>query len=304
MTLLDVRDLHVQYQTSAGRAEAVNGVSLSISAGEAVGLVGESGCGKTTLGLSLLRLLPKNGKIISGEIMLDGVNLLTLAESEMRRVRGKEISIAFQGAMNAFNPVITVGTQIVDGIRLQTDLSKAEARRRTEELFDLVRIGRARVDDYPHELSGGLKQRVMIAMALSCNPKLLIADEPMTALDVMVQAQILKLIAELLQKLELAMLLITHDLSVVAETCDRVVVMYGGEILEVCKADASFLHPYTRLLFRAFPNIHEPRQSIMGIPGIPPNLIYPPPGCRFAPRCPEAEPLCSEAKASFARDRK
>ena len=299
MALLQVRDLHVAYEIIAGRVQAVHGVSFSIKAGEAVGLVGESGCGKSTLGLSLLRLLPKNGKIVSGEILFNGCNLLTITEAEMRRIRGKEISIAFQGAMNALNPVITVGKQIVDSILLQTDLTEAAARQRTEELFDSLGIGRSRINDYPHELSGGMKQRIMIAMGLSCNPKLLIADEPVTALDVMVQAQILRLIAELIQKLDLAILLITHDLSVVAETCDRVVVMYGGKILEISNVQESFLHPYTRLLFRAFPNIYGTRQSIRGIPGAPPNLIDPPPGCHFAPRCPEANSICSEVEPSL-----
>jgi peptide/nickel transport system ATP-binding protein len=299
MALLQVRDLHVAYEIIAGRVQAVHGVSFSIKAGEAVGLVGESGCGKSTLGLSLLRLLPENGKIVSGEILFNGCNLLTITEAEMRRIRGREISIAFQGAMNALNPVITVGKQIVDSILLQTDLTESAAHRRTEELFDSLGIGRSRINDYPHELSGGMKQRVMIAMALSCNPKLLIADEPVTALDVMVQAQILRLIADLIQKFDLAILLITHDLSVVTETCDRVVVMYGGRIMEIGHMQGSFLHPYTRLLFHAFPDIYGQRKSIRGIPGVPPNLIDPLAGCPFAARCPEVASICSEEEPSL-----
>lgn len=294
MALLEVRDLYVVYETDAGRVHAVNGVSFAIYAAEAVGLVGESGCGKTTLGLSLLRLLPTNGKILSGDIVFGGINLPEITEGEMRRIRGRDISMAFQGAMNALNPVIPVGQQITDGIVLQTDLGEKEARQRVAELFDLLGIGRSRLDDYPHQLSGGLKQRVMIAMGLSCDPKLLIADEPVTALDVMVQAQILRLIGDLIRRLDLTMILITHDLSVVAETCDRVVVMYGGQIMEICRVEDEFLHPYTRLLFRAFPDIHGERQALKGIPGAPPSLLEPPTGCPFAERCPAVEPICRE----------
>lgn len=304
MALLDVRDLHVVYETYAGRVHAVNGVSFAIDPAEAVGLVGESGCGKTTLGLSLLRLLPDNGRVVSGSIVFNGTNLLKIGEAEVRRIRGKEISIVFQGAMNALNPVIPVGRQIVDGIVLQTDLTEREARQRAAELFDLLGIGRSRIDDYPHQLSGGLKQRVMIAMGLSCDPKLLIADEPVTALDVMVQAQILRLIADLIQRLDLTIVLITHDLSVVAETCDRVIVMYGGKIMEICRVQDEFLHPYTRLLFRAFPNIYSERKEVKGIPGAPPNLLEPPQGCPFADRCPEVEPICREVEPPLIRARR
>jgi peptide/nickel transport system ATP-binding protein len=296
VALLEVRDLHVVYETEAGPVHAVHGVSFAVYPAEAVGLVGESGCGKTTLGLSLLRLLPVNGKIVSGDIIFEGTNLTKIAGREMRRIRGREISMAFQGAMNALNPVIPVGRQIVDGIILQTDLGEKAARQWVAELFDLLGIGRSRIDDYPHQLSGGLKQRVMIAMGLSCDPSLLIADEPVTALDVMVQAQILRLIADLIQRLNLTMILITHDLSVVAETCDRVVVMYAGKIMEICRVQDEFLHPYTRLLFRAFPDIHGERQALKGIPGAPPNLLEPPPGCPFADRCPAVEPICREVQ--------
>ena len=295
--ILDVRDLKAYFKLRQGDVKAVDGVSFMLEEGKSLGLAGESGCGKTTAALAILKLLPENGRIVSGEVLFDGKNLAKRTEFGMSKVRWKDISIIFQGAMNALNPVQPVGKQIAEPIILHEGLSENKAMVRARELFDLVGINPKRVTEFPHEMSGGMRQRAMIAMALACNPKLIIGDEPTTALDVMVQAQILELIERLRNELHLSFILISHDLSVMAETCDTGVIMYAGKVVESGTTTNIFnnpQHPYTKRLIRAFPNIHETREMVSSIAGDPPNLLDPPPGCRFYPRCTEGEIACTE----------
>jgi oligopeptide/dipeptide ABC transporter ATP-binding protein len=272
-------------------------VSFRLDYGEALGIAGESGCGKTTTALSLVRILPPNARIVSGRIDLMGIDLVPKSDNALRRYRWREISIVFQGAMNALNPVSRVRDQIAEPIEERLGASPKEARKRANELLELVGIPRKRGSVYPHQLSGGMRQRAMIAMALACDPAVVIGDEPTTALDVMIQAQILELLEDLRHKLGLSLILITHDLSVIAETCDRVMIMYAGRVAEEGPVDEVFRrprHPYTQKLLSAFPNIHADRRTLDVIPGSPPDLRRPPPGCRFAPRCPMAMAVCSE----------
>jgi len=286
--LLDVRDLKTYFRLAAGWVRAVDGVSFVVEPGESLGLAGESGCGKTTAATSLLKLLPENGRIVAGEILFDGRNLAKRTEYGMSSIRWKEIAMIFQGAMNALNPVKEVGEQIAEPILLHEDVGAKAAGKRVAELFELVGISSRRVCEYPHQMSGGMRQRAMIAMALACNPRLVIGDEPTTALDVMVQAQILELIERLRKELDLSFILISHDLSVMAETCDKGVIMYAGRVVESGTVDHIFndaRHPYTRRLIKSFPNIHETREMVSSIPGDPPNLLRPPAGCNFHPRC-------------------
>jgi len=278
-------------------------VSFDVGEGEALGLAGESGCGKTTTALSIMRLLPYNGKIVRGEIRFDGRNLVKLSERSIQRVRWKDISIIFQGAMNSLNPVRNIGYQIAEPIILHEKVEEQEASKRVGELLELVGINRERMRDYPHEFSGGMRQRVMIAMALACNPKLVIADEPVTALDVMIQAQILELLERLRKDLQLSMVLISHDLSVMAETCDKVAIMYGGKMMELGKTVDVFTdakHPYTQGLVAAFPDIRGQRTMPASIPGDVPSLINPPTGCVFHPRCKFAFDRCTAAEPALA----
>jgi len=295
MTLLELKGLKTHFLTRKGEVKAVDGVSFNVAQGEVFGLAGESGCGKTTTALSIMKLVPPPGRIVNGKIIFDGKDLVQTSEDEMRDIRWKKISIVFQGAMNALNPVLTVGKQIAEAILAHEDVTKDEAWKRAEYLLSLVGIGGERAKDYPHQFSGGMRQRVMIAMALACNPKLIIADEPVTALDVIVQRQVLTTIKDLQKKLNLSMILITHDLSVIAQTCDRVAIMYAGKIVEQADVTSIFqrpIHPYTKALIRSFPSIRGSKRSLTSIPGAPPNLLNPPTGCRFHPRCPCSTPIC------------
>ncbi len=281
----------------SGWVRAAEGVNFQVEPGEALGLAGESGCGKTTVALSLLKILPQGGVIRDGRIILDGTDLVPLSENEMRKVRWKKIAIVFQGAMNAMNPVYKVGDQIVEAIRTHESTDKRDAWERARKLFELVGIDPERVDNYPHEFSGGMRQRALIAMALAANPKVLIGDEPGTALDVIVQAQTLKLMRDLKDRLGLSMLLISHDLSIIAETCEKVAIMYAGRIVEYGDAEAIFKepqHPYTQGLIKAFPSLKGERIRLTSIPGQPPDLLHPPPACRFNPRCPYVMDVCKK----------
>ncbi len=296
--LLVVENLRTYFTLSSGVVKAVDGVSFELHDGEALGIAGESGCGKTTTALSLLRLLPPNARVVEGSVKLFGIDLAQKSENALRRYRWREISVIFQGAMNALNPVQRVGDQVAEPIVERLGLPKAEAKRRARELLELVGIARDRAADYPHQLSGGMRQRAMIAMALACDPAIVIGDEPTTALDVMVQAQILELLERLREELGLSLILITHDLSVIAETCDRVMVMYAGRVAEEGPVRTIFSgprHPYTQMLLAAIPNLDSDKRLLATIPGSPPDLRTPPPGCRFHPRCPMAMDVCREA---------
>jgi peptide/nickel transport system ATP-binding protein len=297
MAILDVQDLSIQYYIGRGAVKAAEGVSFQLEQGEAMGLAGESGCGKTTVALSLLKILPMNGRIVNGKILVDGVDVVGLSENEMRRnVRWKVISMVFQGAMNALNPLYKIGDQIVEAIKLhEPDVTRREAKERTAKLLEMVGIDPERGDNYPHEFSGGMKQRALIAMSLACNPKLVIADEPGTALDVIVQAQVLRLMKELKDRLNLSMIMISHDLSLIAEVCQKIAIMYAGYLVEygdIVKIFKEPLHPYTVDLIESFPSIRAEKQEMVSIPGFPPDLLNPPPGCRFHPRCKYAMDVC------------
>jgi len=308
MPLLEVRDLVTSFRTDRGKVRAVDGVSLAVEEGETVGLVGESGCGKSVTSLSILGLVPSPpGAIERGEILFRGKDLRRLDERAMRDVRGNEISMIFQEPMTSLNPVYTVGWQIVEAIRLHQKKSRREARGRAVEMMKMVGIASAEsnVDAYPHQLSGGMRQRVMIAMALACEPSLLIADEPTTALDVTIQAQILELLRRLQKQLKMSVLLITHDLGVVAEYTEHVVVMYAGKVVESAPVEAIFRaprHPYTRGLMASIPRLGEPARGarLPTIEGVVPDLHALPPGCRFADRCPMAIDACRSAEPELA----
>ncbi len=295
-SLLEVKNLEVHYRAKEASARALEGVSFRLEQGELLGVVGESGCGKTTLMLALLRLLPSAGRIVNGEVLFEGRDLLRLNEQAMRSLRWKDLAIVFQGAMNALNPVLSVGQQITEVLLKHKEVeSKKQAQTRVKDLLELVGIASNRKDQYPHQFSGGMRQRAMIAMALACNPKLIIADEPTTALDVMVQAQILDLLLKLKEDLNLAIMLVTHDLGVVAEVCDSVLVMYGGMVAEHSSVHNIFnapQHPYTQELLKAFPDYTKPNQKLISILGQPPKLDALPAGCRFAPRCPKVFDRC------------
>ena len=295
--LLVVDDLRTWFQLESGVVHAVDGVSFRLDHGEALGIAGESGCGKTTTALSLIRLLPANARIESGSIKLYGIDLVAKSDNALRRYRWREISIVFQGAMNALNPVHRLRDQICEPLQERLGLGQKAARKKAGDLLELVGIPRKRGSAYPHELSGGMRQRAMIAMALACDPAIVIGDEPTTALDVMIQAQILDLLERLRAELGLSLILITHDLSVIAETCDKVLIMYAGRVAEEGPVETVFTrprHPYTQKLLRAFPNIQADRRTLDVIPGQPPDLRTPPPGCRFAPRCQFVMDVCRD----------
>ena len=300
--LLRVHDLRTSFFTSDGEVRAVDGVTFNIEDGRTVGLVGESGCGKSVTALSIVQLLPKGtGRIVGGALEFKGTDLAQLPEAEMRRIRGNEISMIFQEPMTSLNPVMSVGDQIAETVRLHQNASRGEARDRAIEMLRLVKIAdpQKRVGNYPHQFSGGQRQRVMIAMALACTPRLLIADEPTTALDVTIQAQILELIGELQQRLGMAVLLITHDLGVVAERADEVAVMYAGKIVESAKPEVIFSrprHPYTIGLLNSMPSRTGTKQRLEAIPGMVPNPLQWPTGCRFRDRCARAHARCAETQ--------
>ena len=296
--VLDIKNLVVRYVTEEANVHAVNGIDLSIQKRHTLGLVGETGAGKTTTALSILNLVPNPpGVIEEGSIELEGVDVLKLSQEELEKVRGNDVAMIFQDPMTALNPVMTVGDQIAESIELHQDVTKDEAYEKAKEMLRLVGIPDTRAGDYPHQFSGGMKQRVVIAIALACSPKLLIADEPTTALDVTIQAQVLALMKDLIVNEDMAMLLITHDLGVVAEVCEDVAVMYAGRIIEVGTADDIFnhtMHPYTEGLFDSLPNLKERGEDLIPIKGLMPDPTNLPPGCAFAPRCPYAVDACSE----------
>jgi len=286
--LLQVKDLQVEYRTKRGPVRAVDHVSFEIYPNEVFGLAGESGCGKSTIAHAVTRLLKPPAYITGGEIRFRNTNLLEMNEETLRDFRWRHLSIVFQSAMNSLNPILTVGAQIIDAIQAHTLMSKEEARDRALELLDVVGIDRARISSYPHQLSGGMRQRVVIAIALVLNPELIVMDEPTTALDVVVQKQIMDQIYELKQQFGFSILFISHDLSLMVEFSDRVGIMYAGELIEVARSNEIFSnpgHPYTQRLMNSFPSVTGPRHEMVGISGSPPNLIDPPTGCRFHPRC-------------------
>ena len=296
MPVLEVQNLTTHYRTLRGWVRAVDNISFSVNQGEALGLAGESGCGKSTVALSLLKILPSGGTIRHGKIIFDGQDLVPLSDSQMRKIRWKGISIVFQGAMNALNPVYKVGDQIAEAITVHEEgVASSDVKERVAKLLETVGIEPSRADNYPHEFSGGMRQRALIAMALAANPTMLIGDEPGTALDVIVQAQTLKLLRDLKDRLGLSMILISHDLSIIAETCEKVAIMYAGKLVEYGDVNSIFknpLHPYTQGLIKAFPSIKGERVRLTSIPGQPPNLLQPPPACRFNPRCPYVMDVC------------
>lgn len=295
-TMLNIKNLTIHYETESGIVHAVENLNLELGRGESLGFVGETGAGKTTTALGIMRLIPNPpGKIKSGEIIFNGEDLLTKSESEMRKIRGEKIAMIFQDPMTSLNPVMTVDKQIAEMIRLHKNVSHSEALKLAGDMLELVGIRRERMHDYPHQFSGGMKQRVVIAIALACDPELLIADEPTTALDVTIQAQVLELMKELKQKFSASMILITHDLGIVADICDKVAIMYAGRVIEY--ADKRLLythpvHPYTRGLFKSVPSIDEDVDELPVIPGLMPDPVNLPSGCAFHPRCNMAVDEC------------
>lgn len=300
-SLLSIRNLRTYFFTEDGVVRAVDGISLEIGKREAVGLVGESGCGKTVTALSIMRLVLPPSRIVGGEILFKGEDLLKKSEDEMRKIRGNKISMIPQDSVSSLNPVLTIGEQIAEVIRLHQGLNRWEAKRKVVEMLELVGIPSPskRVDEYPHQLSGGMRQRVMIAMALACNPELIIADEPTTALDVTIQAQMLEVMKNMIKDLGCSLLLITHDFGVIAEMCDKVAVMYTGNIVEYAPTKVLFKnpkHPYTHGLLKSIPKIDVDVERFEIIDGTVPNLVDPPTGCKFHPRCPYAREICSKQK--------
>ncbi|MDP6513672.1 MAG: ABC transporter ATP-binding protein [SAR202 cluster bacterium] len=293
--VLSVEDLTMHYTTSAGMVKAVDGVSFSIKRGQSLGLVGESGCGKSSIAISLLKLLPDNANIIGGQVNLGGIDLVPLNEDEMRPLRWNRISMVFQAAMNSLDPVYRVGDQIIEALEVHERYTRDEALKRVEELFELVSLDPGFISRYPHEYSGGMKQRAIIAMALACEPDLVIADEPTTALDVIVQDRILRELREIQTRLNMSMIYISHDMAVIAEVSDVMGVMYAGKIVEFGATSEVFshpIHPYSSALMSAFPSITGEKHDLLTLPGEPPDLTDPPEGCRFNPRCAYATDQC------------
>ena len=293
--LLTVENLTMHYMTRAGPVRAVDGVSFSVERGQSLGLVGESGCGKSSIATTILKLLPDNADLVAGKVMLDGVDLAPLSESEMREYRWDRISMVFQAAMNSLDPVYRVGDQIVEALEAHYANARQDSIERVRDLYDLVGLNRAFMERYPHEYSGGMKQRAIIAMALACEPDLVIADEPTTALDVIVQDRILREMKEVQRKLDMSMIYISHDMAVIAEVSDVVGVMYAGKIVEYGPTSEIFgrpIHPYTNALMSAFPSVKGEKRELVTLPGEPPDLTNPPAGCRFHPRCAYATDEC------------
>jgi len=301
--VLTVDDLTMHYMTRAGEVSAVDNVSFALAEGESMGLVGESGCGKTSIATSLLKLLPENAHIKGGHIWFKGVDFAALSEDEMRKYRWRNISMVFQAAMNSLNPVYKVGDQISEAMDTHLGVfTREQTRQRIAELFQLVGLDPKLMEQYPHEYSGGMRQRAVIAMALSCNPDLIIADEPTTALDVIVQDSLLREMRLLQDRLGMAMIYISHDIAVIAEVSEKIGVMYAGRLVEWAKSEEIFhrpIHPYTAALMSAFPSVTGPKRELAMLSGEPPDLLHPPPGCRFHPRCPFATEICKEQVPDF-----
>jgi len=295
--LLKIEDLKTYYFTESGVVKAVDGVTLNIEKGELLGLVGESGSGKSSLGFSIIRLIPPPGRIVDGRILLNGTNLMSLPENALRKIRGKRIGMIFQDPLTCLDPLRKIEDQMVEAALVHMNISREEAREMAMKALERVGIASDRIKDYPHQLSGGMRQRAMIAMATMLNPELLIADEPTTALDVIVQSKIMDLLADLKESMKMSVLLITHDLALVIERSDRVAVMYAGELCEVGTAEQISqdpLHPYTKLLLESIPDVEKPKTKLKSIPGNPPDMRNPPRGCRFWPRCPNAMEVCKK----------
>ncbi len=294
--VLQVENFTMRYKTRKGDVSAVEDVSFTLERGEALGLVGESGCGKTSLAVALLRLLPDNARILAGRIKINGADMLTISDGEVRRRRWKEIAMVFQAAMNSLNPVYTVKDQIVEAMQHHNpELSNHEMEKRIDELFGLVGLDPVLKSQYPHQYSGGMRQRAVVALALACNPDIIIADEPTTALDVIVQDGLLKRLRDIQQRLNMAMIYISHDIAVIAEVSDRVAVMYAGRLVEIGRTEDIFhnpRHPYTAALMQSFPSVSGEKQELVMLPGEPPDLLHPPQGCRFHPRCPNRVARC------------
>lgn len=301
--LLSLKDLTLVYKTRKGFVSAIDGVTFDLYPGQSMGLVGESGCGKTSIAMTLLKLMPDNAIIQKGQILLNGKDLVPMNDTQIQDVRWKHISMVFQAAMNALNPVHKVGDQIIEAIaRHERDIEPAVARERVTRLFNLVGIDPAMIDRYPHEFSGGMRQRAVIAMSLACNPDLIIADEPTTALDVIVQDQVLREMRELQKKLNMSMIYISHDIAVIAEVAEVIGVMYAGRMAELAPSAEIFKsprHPYTVALMSAFPSIVGEKKPLVALPGEPPDLLFPPSGCRFHPRCPSATDKCKKERPPF-----
>jgi peptide/nickel transport system ATP-binding protein len=303
MALLEVENLKLHFFTRRGAAKAVDGISFRVEKNETLGLIGESGCGKTTIAMSIMQFVKPPGRFVGGKILFNGSNIVSMTDEQIRRLRGNDISIVRQEAQNALNPVMTIGKQITELILQHEAVTKAAAMARAKNQLNLVGINDKRINSYPHEFSGGMKQRAMVAIATACNPKLLILDEPTTGLDVIVQRQILTMLAALRRELELTAVFISHDLSVVAETCDRVAVMYAGKIMEQADTLALYqrpLHPYSQALIGAYPSLKGEKKKLKSIPGTPPRLIDPPPGCRFQPRCSQSMDICRKKEPPAA----
>lgn len=297
--ILEVNELNVKFEIEGIKHTALNDINFTLNKRESLGFVGESGCGKSTLAYSLISLLEDNGSIENGEIKIDGIDIVKAKDKTIRQIRWRDIAIVFQNAMTALNPVEKIGKQIINALMLHEKISKKNAIKRAEELFEKVGISSERLMQYPHEFSGGMKQRAMIALALICYPKILLADEPTTALDVVAQKQVLQLLKQLQDEFDLTLIMISHDISSIAETCEKVAVMYGGEIMEIGKTNEVFLnskHPYTQALVRSFPSIHQEIEELKQIPGYPPSLEELPKGCPFVSRCAYAQKICEIEK--------